>query len=112
MLITRKYSITTERAEEETTPAPHHTRRAVVRAALLAVPRERLVPFAVSLFAHLRASGAERAATEAQARALLSAERPALNFLQLLSATATLTRAHVDAIAGATKSLKIGRAHV
>jgi nicotinate-nucleotide pyrophosphorylase (carboxylating) len=39
---------------------------------------------------------------EAQARALLSAERPALNFLQLLSATATLTRAHVDAIAGAS----------
>mgnify|MGYP001285218127 FL=1 len=39
---------------------------------------------------------------EANARALLSAERPALNFLQLLSATATLTRAHVDAIAGAS----------
>ncbi len=39
---------------------------------------------------------------EARARALLSAERPALNFLQLLSATATLTRAHVDAIAGAS----------
>jgi len=39
---------------------------------------------------------------EAGARALLSAERPALNFLQLLSATATLTRAHVDAIAGAS----------
>jgi nicotinate-nucleotide pyrophosphorylase (carboxylating) len=34
------------------------------------------------------------------ARALLSAERPALNFLQLLSATATLTRAHVRAIDG------------
>ena len=33
---------------------------------------------------------------------LLSAERPALNFLQLLSATATLTRRHVDAIAGAS----------
>ncbi|HEY1093051.1 MAG TPA: nicotinate-nucleotide diphosphorylase (carboxylating), partial [Burkholderiaceae bacterium] len=32
----------------------------------------------------------------------LSAERPALNFLQLLSATATLTRAHADAIAGAS----------
>ena len=78
MLITRKYSITTERAEEETTPAPHHTRRAVVRAALLAVPRERLVPFAVSLFAHLRASGAERAATEAQARALAPTEAEAL----------------------------------
>lgn len=39
---------------------------------------------------------------EADARALLSAERPALNFLQLLSATATVTRAHVDAIAGAS----------
>ena len=39
---------------------------------------------------------------ESGARALLSAERPALNFLQLLSATATLTRQHVDAIAGAS----------
>lgn len=33
------------------------------------------------------------------ARALLSAERVALNFLQLLSATATVTRRHVQAIA-------------
>lgn len=39
---------------------------------------------------------------ESNARALLSAERPALNFLQLLSATATLTRRHVEAIAGAS----------
>jgi nicotinate-nucleotide pyrophosphorylase (carboxylating) len=39
---------------------------------------------------------------EADARALLSAERPALNFLQLLSATATVTRLHVDAIVGAS----------
>lgn len=39
---------------------------------------------------------------QADARALLAAERPALNFLQLLSATATLTRRHVDAIAGAS----------
>jgi nicotinate-nucleotide pyrophosphorylase (carboxylating) len=39
---------------------------------------------------------------QADARALLSAERPALNFLQLLSATATVTRRHVDAIAGAS----------
>ena len=39
---------------------------------------------------------------EADARALLSAERPALNFLQLLSATATTTRTHVRAIAGAS----------
>jgi nicotinate-nucleotide pyrophosphorylase (carboxylating) len=34
------------------------------------------------------------------ARALLSAERPALNFLQTLSGVATETRRHVDAIAG------------
>ena len=39
---------------------------------------------------------------EANARALLSAERPALNFLQLLSATATMTRRHVEAIEGAS----------
>jgi nicotinate-nucleotide pyrophosphorylase (carboxylating) len=37
---------------------------------------------------------------EADARALLTAERPALNFLQLMSATATVTRQHVEAIAG------------
>jgi nicotinate-nucleotide pyrophosphorylase (carboxylating) len=41
---------------------------------------------------------------EANARALLSAERPALNFLQLLSGTATITRRHVDAIEGAATS--------
>jgi nicotinate-nucleotide pyrophosphorylase (carboxylating) len=34
------------------------------------------------------------------ARALLTAERTALNFLQLLSATATETRRYVDAVAG------------
>ncbi|MFT7722704.1 MAG: carboxylating nicotinate-nucleotide diphosphorylase [Roseateles sp.] len=39
---------------------------------------------------------------EADGRRLLSAERPALNFLQLLSGTATATRAHVDAVAGAS----------
>ncbi len=39
---------------------------------------------------------------EANARALLAAERPALNFLQLLSGTATATRRHVDAVAGAS----------
>jgi len=54
------------------------------------------------------AEGAAMAADDAvchidsNARALLSAERPALNFLQLLSATATLTRRHVEAIAGAS----------
>ena len=41
---------------------------------------------------------------EADARALLSAERPALNFLQLLSGTATVTRRHVEAIDGASTS--------
>ncbi|MDD5328675.1 MAG: carboxylating nicotinate-nucleotide diphosphorylase [Sulfuricella sp.] len=35
-----------------------------------------------------------------QARALLSAERPALNFLQTLSASATLTRRYVEEVAG------------
>jgi len=35
-----------------------------------------------------------------KARALLSAERPALNFLQTLSATATVTRRYVEAVAG------------
>ena len=39
---------------------------------------------------------------EADARALLSAERPALNFLQTLSWTATTTREHVNAIVGAS----------
>ncbi len=39
---------------------------------------------------------------EADGRQLLSAERPALNFLQLLSGVATTTRAHADAIAGAS----------
>jgi nicotinate-nucleotide pyrophosphorylase (carboxylating) len=39
---------------------------------------------------------------EAHARALLTAERPALNFLQLLSATATVTRQYARAIEGAS----------
>lgn len=39
---------------------------------------------------------------QGQARALLTAERCALNFLQTLSATATATRAYVDAIAGSS----------
>ncbi len=43
---------------------------------------------------------------EADGRALLSAERPALNFLQLLSATATATRRHVRAIEGASPNPK------
>lgn len=56
------------------------------------------------------AEGAETRADTAvctidgDARALLSAERPALNFLQLLSATATAARRHAQAIEGAAAS--------
>lgn len=39
---------------------------------------------------------------DGDARSLLTAERSALNFLQLLSGTATVTRAHAQAIAGAS----------
>jgi nicotinate-nucleotide pyrophosphorylase (carboxylating) len=45
-------------------------------------------------------AGTEICRIDAEARALLSAERPALNFLQTLSAVATVTRQYVDAIAG------------
>ena len=48
------------------------------------------------------APGATVVQIEADARALLSAERCALNFLQLLSAVATKTRAHARAIEGAS----------
>ncbi len=41
-------------------------------------------------------------AIEADARALLTAERPGLNFLQTLSAVATLTHHHMKAIEGAS----------
>jgi nicotinate-nucleotide pyrophosphorylase (carboxylating) len=46
------------------------------------------------------APGAPLARVEANARALLAAERTALNILGRLSGIATLTRAYVDAIAG------------
>jgi nicotinate-nucleotide pyrophosphorylase (carboxylating) len=44
----------------------------------------------------------EVVAIEGAARALLAGERPALNFIQLLSCTATVTRRHADAVAGAS----------
>ncbi len=47
-------------------------------------------------------AGTEVCRIEGNARALLSAERSALNFLQLLSGVATQTRRYVDAIAGAS----------
>jgi len=43
---------------------------------------------------------------QAESRALLTAERPALNFLQLLSGTATATKRHVRAIEGASANPK------
>jgi len=51
-------------------------------------------------------AGTEVCQILADARAMLSAERPALNFLQTLSATATLTRQYVDAIAGLSPNPK------
>jgi nicotinate-nucleotide pyrophosphorylase (carboxylating) len=52
------------------------------------------------------AVGTEVCRIEGDARALLSAERPALNFLQTLSAVATVTRQYVDAIAGLSPNPK------
>jgi len=46
------------------------------------------------------AAGAKLVAVEANARALLSAERTALNLIGRMSGIATLTRAYVDAVAG------------
>lgn len=46
------------------------------------------------------AAGATLLRLRGRARAIFSAERTALNFLQTLSATATLTRRYVEAIAG------------
>ena len=51
-------------------------------------------------------AGTEICRIEADVRALLSAERPALNFLQTLSAVATLTRQYVDTIAGLSPNPK------
>lgn len=45
-------------------------------------------------------AGQTLCAITGKARALLTAERPALNFLQTLSAVATQTRRYVDAVAG------------
>jgi nicotinate-nucleotide pyrophosphorylase (carboxylating) len=46
------------------------------------------------------AAGARVCSVQGEARALLAAERVALNFLQTLSGVATVTRRHVDAVAG------------
>jgi len=51
-------------------------------------------------------AGTEVCRIEGDARALLSAERPALNFLQALSGVATVTRQYVDTIAGLSPNPK------
>ena len=48
------------------------------------------------------AAGSVVGRIEGEARALLGAERPALNFLQMLSAVATVTHSYVQAIVGAS----------
>ena len=50
----------------------------------------------------LMAANTEVCLIEADARAMLTAERPGLNFLQTLSAVATLTHHHMKAIEGAS----------
>jgi len=49
---------------------------------------------------HLASPGQKLCTVQGAARALLTGERTALNFLQLLSAVATTTRHYVDAVAG------------
>jgi nicotinate-nucleotide pyrophosphorylase (carboxylating) len=51
------------------------------------------------------AAGQTLAKISGNARALLSAERPALNFLQTLSATATTTRQYVEAVRATRASI-------
>ena len=50
----------------------------------------------------LMAANTEVCLIEADARAMLTAERPGINFLQTLSAVATLTHQHMKAIEGAS----------
>ena len=50
----------------------------------------------------LMAANTEVCLIEADARAMLTAERPGINFLQTLSAVATLTHRHMQAIDGAS----------
>ena len=57
------------------------------------------------------AAGQTLCTIKGRARALLSAERPALNFLQTLSATATLTRRYVEATQKDRKSTRLNSSH-
>jgi len=72
---------------------------ACVRLAILAMDPEAQFETLVE-DGSLLAPGTHLAKVRAKARALLSAERTALNLLGRLSGVATLTRAYVDAVAG------------
>jgi nicotinate-nucleotide pyrophosphorylase (carboxylating) len=74
-------------------------------ACVLALDAAATVTWAVTEGSALDA-GTEVCRIEGDARALLSAERPALNFLQTLSAVATVTRQYVEAIAGLSPNPK------
>ena len=74
-------------------------------ACVLALDASASITWAVSEGSAVEA-GAEVCRIEGDARALLSAERPALNFLQALSGVATVTRQYVDAIAGLSPNPK------
>ncbi|MBI1252388.1 MAG: carboxylating nicotinate-nucleotide diphosphorylase [Alphaproteobacteria bacterium] len=54
-------------------------------------------------------AGAVIAEAEGPARAILTAERTALNFLTMMSGTATLTRAFVDAVSGTSARIAATR---
>lgn len=95
-------------------PAEQHvTARLLVREAAVLCGRDwfeaclfKLDPAATITWAYtegaLMAADTEVCLIRAQARALLTAERPGINFLQTLSAVATLTHQHMQAIAGAS----------
>ena len=95
-----------------TVPETHQVRGAivarrdgVVAGVPLAVEAFRQLDEAVTIHVQANDGAAVRAGQvvmqiSGQARAMLSAERTALNFLQHLSGIATLTRSFVDAIAG------------
>ena len=74
---------------------------ACVRLAILALDPEAKIKLKVSDGDQV-AAGTVLAKVSANARALLSAERTALNLLGRLSGVATLTRSYVDAVAGTT----------
>lgn len=77
----------------------------VLAGMLVAVEVFRQLDPRIEVVVHIRegerfAHGATLARARGPVRALLEGERVALNFLQRLSATATLTRRYVDAVAG------------